>query len=50
MPPELSFQPEKNNSKQLIAVQDAQIAQEAKYKLYYLKKNMKALYQSQPQK
>ena len=33
MPPELSFQPEQNNSKQSIILQDAQIPQEAKDKL-----------------
>ena len=33
MPPESSFQPEQNNSKQLMLLQDIHIPQEAKYKL-----------------
>ena len=49
MPPESSFQPEQNNSKQLILLQNAQILQEAKEMLFlFLKETTIALYQKYP--
>ena len=50
IPAESSFQLEQNASKQLILLQDAEIAEEAKDKLCsILKTNMIALYQNHPQ-